>query len=118
MSRSIFGWSYPPGCSGPPDDPEFCEVCGNDVDSCVCPECKVCGEVGRPSCYKDHGMVMDVQQLTAKVAADKRQKEEEERWERRAEEELEGDAAEERWEESFKDMREEERVEREEFDER
>jgi hypothetical protein len=19
-SRSIFGWSYPPGCSGPPDD--------------------------------------------------------------------------------------------------
>ena len=20
MSRSIFGWSYPPGCSGPPDD--------------------------------------------------------------------------------------------------
>ena len=22
MSRSIFGWSYPPGCSGPPEDPE------------------------------------------------------------------------------------------------
>ena len=22
MSRSIFGWSYPPGCSGPPEDVE------------------------------------------------------------------------------------------------
>jgi len=31
MSRSIFGWSYPPGCSGPPDDVECatlrCEHC-------------------------------------------------------------------------------------------
>ena len=23
MSRSIFGYSYPPGCSGPPDEPEI-----------------------------------------------------------------------------------------------
>lgn len=22
MSRSIFGWSYPPGCSGPPEYPD------------------------------------------------------------------------------------------------
>ena len=22
MSRSIFGWSYPPGCSGPPEESE------------------------------------------------------------------------------------------------
>jgi len=22
MSRNLFGWSYPPGCSGPPDDEE------------------------------------------------------------------------------------------------
>lgn len=21
MARSAFGWSYPPGCSGPPEDP-------------------------------------------------------------------------------------------------
>lgn len=21
MTRNIFGWSYPPGCSGPPEDP-------------------------------------------------------------------------------------------------
>jgi hypothetical protein len=27
----LFGWSYPPGCSGPPDGadaPEVCPVCG------------------------------------------------------------------------------------------
>jgi hypothetical protein len=23
MAHSIFGWSYPPGCSGPPDDEEI-----------------------------------------------------------------------------------------------
>jgi len=27
MSKSIFGWSYPPGCSGPPDG-----------DDCISPE--------------------------------------------------------------------------------
>ena len=30
---SIFGWSYPPGCSGPPEDielPETCPVCAAD----------------------------------------------------------------------------------------
>lgn len=31
MSRNIFGWSYPPGCSGPPDDdipePLRCKHC-------------------------------------------------------------------------------------------
>jgi hypothetical protein len=30
VSRSIFGWSYPAGCSGPPDGdgPEECPSCG------------------------------------------------------------------------------------------
>lgn len=31
MSRNLFGWSYPPGCSGPPEDEEpiviRCEKC-------------------------------------------------------------------------------------------
>lgn len=29
MPHSIFGWSYPPGCSGPPEDPPEipCETC-------------------------------------------------------------------------------------------
>jgi hypothetical protein len=56
MRSSIFGWSYPPGCSGPPDDPGFCEVCGENIDYCECPECPICHEYGNPDCYKFHGM--------------------------------------------------------------
>jgi len=30
MSRSIFGWSYPPGCSGPPEEPDYVPIrCSN-----------------------------------------------------------------------------------------
>lgn len=50
MTRAgIFGWSYPPGCSGPPDDgPEPpCQMCGEYEDKCKCPECQV--EVTRPN---------------------------------------------------------------------
>lgn len=53
----IFGWSYPPGCSGPPEHYEQCEVCGRDADSCECPECPVCGEAGRRACY-DEGHII------------------------------------------------------------
>lgn len=52
----IFGWSYPPGCSGPPDDDLPCEVCGVESGNCECPECPVCGEYGRTECYLDHGL--------------------------------------------------------------
>lgn len=54
---SMFGWSYPPGCSGTPYDEDMpCEVCGKDVDRCICPECKECGVHGDPKCYDvDHG---------------------------------------------------------------
>ena len=54
MSRgNLFGWSLPPGCGATPGEEESygCEVCGVDVDSCVCPECLTCFEVGRPECY-------------------------------------------------------------------
>lgn len=56
--RSIFGWSYPPGCSGTPYDEDDgpCEVCGLEVCECICPECDVCGEVGDPHCYMHHGL--------------------------------------------------------------
>lgn len=54
--RNIFGWSYPPGCSGPPEDDSWCEVCGKEAGDCICPECVVCGDAGNPSCYKDHGL--------------------------------------------------------------
>ena len=37
MSRSIFGWSYPPGCSGPPEEPEY-----------VVPRCKCGCFLGKP----------------------------------------------------------------------
>lgn len=48
----IFGSDYPPGChSVPGDEPCICEVCGRDPDDCECPECPVCGEVGRLECY-------------------------------------------------------------------
>lgn len=46
MTRSIFGSSYPPGCSGPPEPPaEPCVLCGEFEDNCKCPECFECGEV-------------------------------------------------------------------------
>lgn len=53
MAHSIFGWSYPPGCSGPPDDDSPCEVCGLHPDNCMCPECPECGEIGNSECYMD-----------------------------------------------------------------
>lgn len=53
----IFGWSYPPGCSGPPWDEDYpCEVCGEFPDDCICPECPVCNTHGDPACYIDHGL--------------------------------------------------------------
>lgn len=51
----IFGWSYPPGCSGPPDEAEApCLCCGNHPDECICPMCQKCGEIGDPACYPKH----------------------------------------------------------------
>ena len=57
-----FGWSYPAGCSGVPDDDPPCPLCGGwpdhlDADSrCNCPECPECGEYGDPNCIKEHGL--------------------------------------------------------------
>ena len=46
----IFGWSYPPGCGGLPwDDDQPCEVCGKDVEACICPECPTCGTTLTPN---------------------------------------------------------------------
>jgi hypothetical protein len=38
----------------PPDEPEFCIICLNFVDNCVCPECDECGMVGDPNCIGTH----------------------------------------------------------------
>ncbi len=53
-----FGWSYPAGCSGPPDDERPCEICQAPEEDCECPACPVCGEKGNLECYdvEGHGM--------------------------------------------------------------
>ena len=71
---SIFGSYYPPGCSGPPDQPEDCAVCGAyDIDQCTCPECRVCGTVGDPKCYDPmplggHGLCRSQKQIDLYLA--------------------------------------------------
>jgi len=64
---SKFGWSYPAGCSGTPFDApdQPCDVCGKDVDHCICPECPVCGSVGDPHCYEHHGMTRSPAQIVS-----------------------------------------------------
>lgn len=64
----IFGWSYPPGAASDPFAPYNqeegpCEVCGKDVDDCICPECPVCGTQGDPGCYKTHGLKRSEEQI-------------------------------------------------------
>ena len=75
--RSIFGWSYPPGCSGPPEvDEGPCAVCGNALDDCICPGCAVCGEIGSSRCYfagdDSHNMVRSAEQVASLKAAELR----------------------------------------------
>lgn len=45
---SIFGWSYPPGCSGPPDedrdDFDKCPFCGKDLIDSPYHQVDECGE--------------------------------------------------------------------------
>lgn len=58
MSLETFGCFCLPGGSDVLDNyVEPCEVCGGILGfDCVCPKCMVCGEVGDPWCYKEHGM--------------------------------------------------------------
>jgi hypothetical protein len=62
MSRSVFGWDLPPGCTQRHIDEACgsdapCECCGHDPNDCICPECPTCKQIGDPACYKDgwHG---------------------------------------------------------------
>lgn len=70
----IFGWSLPPGVSMRDIDPgdQPCEVCGKDIDDCVCPECDVCGTQGDPKCYTEHGMKKTKEQEIAAEEAHQR----------------------------------------------
>jgi len=93
----LFGWDLPPGVTmrdiDPPELP--CEICGEFVDNCICPECSVCGGVGDPLCYEKHGLVRSKQQIEnltkreAEWAAEAR--EEEKYWDARFREWKEGE---------------------------
>lgn len=61
MSRSVFGWQYPPGCSGPPEDRTTWRVCkcgaseeDHDIDEsdnllgCAKTKCEKFEEAERP----------------------------------------------------------------------
>ena len=51
---SKFGWSYPAGCSDPPEPDLPCAVCGVEAGACQCPECPKCGVAGDPNCYESN----------------------------------------------------------------
>lgn len=86
MSRAgIFGWSYPPGCSGPPDDgPEPpCQLCGEYEDKCKCPECPakvICGgiptECGTVGCL-EHMPIRELLESEQKLFSMHKRREEE-----------------------------------------
>lgn len=65
----VFGWSYPPGCSGPDTGDTICAVCGRDqeLDQCICPECTECGTKGDPDCYAHHGMIRNQEQIESRA---------------------------------------------------
>jgi len=60
---NVFGWHYPPGCSGPPDIYDMpCALCLESEDRCCCPECPECQAVGDYNCYENHGMRLSLKQ--------------------------------------------------------
>lgn len=71
----IFGWSYPAGCSGPPDDEAPCSMCGKWADDCICPECPECHTHGDPKCYVQsesdtaHGLLPNAEQIASLAEA-------------------------------------------------
>lgn len=78
---SKFGYWYPPGAANDPnapynqDDPP-CDICGQEIENCICPECSVCGQIGERQCYGElpgaetHGLVRSGWQLALKEAAE------------------------------------------------
>lgn len=65
----VFGGSYPPGCSGPPEADFTCGVCGRDQElgQCICPECPECGAQGDPECYEVHGLIRTQEQIKSRA---------------------------------------------------
>lgn len=60
-----------------------CDVCGNMVDDCICPECPTCKTQGDPHCYAVHGLVRTEEQLAGRKEMDRKleqERREEEKW--------------------------------------
>jgi hypothetical protein len=55
---------------------QSCEMCGNMVDDCICPECPVCYTFGDPSCYHKHGLIVTTGQIGSLTHAQKKWEEE------------------------------------------
>ena len=71
---SKFGWSYPAGAANDPFAPYNqeegpCEVCGQFVDDCLCPECGTCNVHGDPACYTEHGLTRTPEQIESLARA-------------------------------------------------
>ena len=81
MSKSIFGWDLPPGVitrmieQAYEADDGPCAICAKPADACICPECQVCREIGRPQCYRTspgegfpdgHGMTLSKAQAVSR----------------------------------------------------
>jgi hypothetical protein len=89
---SLFGYSYPPGCSSTPfDDFPPCEVCGLDDYDCICPECPECGQVGCWTCYEEHGLVLSEKQVERQYILKEEQEKETANWKEYAEQEAEAE---------------------------
>jgi hypothetical protein len=79
MSRSVFGWDLPPGCTQRHIDEaagayDICECCNRHIGDCICDQCQTCGEYGCPRCYSDdaeisHGMKYSKEQLRNQTLA-------------------------------------------------
>lgn len=74
MSRSIFGWSLPPGCTMQQIEEQagafaLCDVCGHSIDDCICPECSICNEAGNLNCYRPegHGLKFTKEQSVGRI---------------------------------------------------
>ena len=45
MSHPVYYGIDPNGCD------EYCSLCGQPIDSCICPACPLCEAQGDPQCY-------------------------------------------------------------------
>lgn len=54
----------------PSIEDDYCKICGNSVDECVCDACSICNVKGDPTCYasltnKGHEMPLNDAQIKA-----------------------------------------------------